>query len=159
MHCDTIRWVTEGYILAQMIVPGQCMEMIVTSFQGQISIRFYIGISIKYKMSHVKGRYIRIIITASEVVLAWNIDLLRDASTGKRCRALFCQQKIILYACKGYPKHRSQKLNPSMMMYLLVKQWLISWKKFITILCELVIYMQKASPVHVNFNKPRSAFY
>ena len=149
MHCDTIRWVTEGYILAQMIVLGQCMEMMVTSFQGQISIRFYIGISFKYKMSHVKGRYIRIIITASEVVLACNIDLLRDASTGKRC----------LYACKGYPKHRSQKLNPSMMMYLLVKQWLISWKKFITILCESVIYMQKASPVYVNFNKPRTAFY
>ena len=75
------------------IVPGQCMEMIVTSFQGQISIRFYIGISFKYKMSHVKGRYIRIIITASEVVLACNIDLLRDASTGKRFRAYFVNRK------------------------------------------------------------------
>ena len=64
-----------------------------TSFQGQISIRFYIGISFKYKMSHVKGRYIRIIITASEVVLACNIDLLRDASTGKRCRAYFVNRK------------------------------------------------------------------
>ena len=69
------------------------MEIMVTPYQGQISIRFYIGISFKYKMSHVKGRYIRIIITASEVVLACNIDLLRDASTGKRCRAYFVNRK------------------------------------------------------------------